>query len=63
MLKLPAPTSAGPTSLEDYFQKGALLGKKAKSLVRRYQAKFAKTVTEHLEVYHIWLIFFFKTYV
>ena len=27
-----------------------------KSLVRRYQAKFAKTVPEHLKVCHIWLI-------
>ena len=27
-----------------------------KSLVRRYQAKFAKTVLKHLKVCHIWLI-------
>ena len=27
-----------------------------KSLVRRYQAKFAKTVPDHLQVCHIWLI-------
>ena len=38
---------AGPTSLEDYFQKGALFG------------QFVKTVPEHLKVCHIWLIKFF----
>ena len=43
--------TAGPESLEDYFQKGALVG--PKSLVHRYQAKFAKTVAEHLKVCHI----------
>ena len=27
-----------------------------KSLVRRYQAKFSKSVPEHLKVCHIWLV-------
>ena len=54
--------AAGPESLEDYFQKGALLGRKVglNFWVRRNQAKFANTVPEHLKVYHIWLIKFQK---
>ena len=51
--------AAEPESLEDNFQKGALLGKKlALSLwyVRRCQARFEKkNVPEHLKVSHIWL--------
>ena len=53
----------GPKSLEDYFQKGALLGQKAKYLVRQFQAKFAKTGPELLKFCHIWLIKFLKNYV
>ena len=54
-----ASNTAGPESLVDYFQKGALLGQKVTSLLRRYQA-FVKTVPEHLKVCHIWLIKFKK---
>ena len=46
--------TAGPESLEDYFQKGALFGQKA-ALNLRY-VEFAKTVLEHLKVCHIWLM-------
>ena len=34
--------------------------KRTKSLVRRYQAKFANTFPEHLKDCHIWLIKFFE---
>ena len=52
----PLPSPARPESLEDYFQKRCTFGSKSgtKSLVP--QAKFAKTVPEHLKVCHIWLI-------
>jgi len=43
--------SAGPESLEGYFQKGG-----TKSLVHRCQAKFA-TVPEHLKNCHIYFFF------
>jgi len=51
--------AAGPESLEDLFSKRCNFGSKSdtKSLVRRYQAKFSKTVPEHLKVCHIWLKF------
>ena len=44
------------------FSKRCTFGSKSdtKSLVRRYQAKFAKTVSQHLKVCHIWLIKFNK---
>ena len=56
-----SPYTAGPESLEDYFQKGALSGSKSgtKSLVLIYQAKFAKTVHEHLKAVIFGLSFFF----
>ena len=40
------------------FSKRCTFGSKSgtKSLVRLYQAKFAKTVPKHLKVCHIWLI-------
>ena len=38
--------AAGPESLVDYFQKGALLGQKV-------VLKFSKTFPEHLKVRHI----------
>ena len=43
--------TAGPESLED-FSKRCIFGSKSgtKSLVRRYQAKFANSVPEHLKV-------------
>ena len=43
------------------FSKRSSFGSKSgtKSLVRRYQAKLAKTVPEHLKVCHIWLLIFF----
>ena len=49
-------STAGTESLEEYFQKGALFGSKSgtKSLVGRNQAKFSKTVPEHLKVWHTW---------
>ena len=55
--------AAGPTSLED-FSKRCTFGSKSgtKSLVRQYQAKFAKTVPENLKVCHIWLIKFLKMF-
>ena len=44
----PLPLTAGPESLEDYFQKDTFGSKSGtKSLIRRYQAKFAQTVSEH----------------
>ena len=56
--------TAGPESLEDYFQKGALLGQKAGlNLLRQYQTKFAKTVPEHLKVCHMMIKFKKQTYV
>ena len=51
-------TSVGPESLEDYFQKGALLDQKA-ALNLWYvdtRPKISKSVPEHLKVCHIWLI-------
>ena len=44
------------------FSKRCTFGSKSgtKSLVRRYQAKFTQTVSEYLEVCHIWLIKFLK---
>ena len=44
------------------FSKRCIFGSKSdnKFLVRRYLAKFAKTVPEHLKVWHIWLIQFFN---
>ena len=54
---LPFPPTAGPKSLEDYFQKVHFWVKSGNTfLVCRYQAKFAKTVPEHLTVCQIWLI-------
>ena len=49
--------TAGPESLVNYFKKRGTFGSKSgtKSLVRRYQAKFAITVPEHFKVCHIWL--------
>ena len=42
--------AAGPTSFEDYFQKGALGSKSGtKSFVRRYQAEFAKNCSREFE--------------
>ena len=44
------------------FSKRCTFGSKSggtKSLVRRYQARFAKTVPEHLSICHIWLRIFF----
>ena len=38
--------TAGPESIVNYFQKGELFGQ---NLVRRYQAKFAKSVDEHFD--------------
>ena len=40
------------------FSKRCTFGSKSstKSLVRRHQAKFSKTVPEHLKIRHIWLI-------
>ena len=43
--------TAGPKSLEDYFQKGALLGQKTGlNLWKVYTRPFSKTVPEHLKV-------------
>ena len=46
------------------LSKRCTLGSKSvtKSLVRGYQAKFAKTTPEHLQVCHIWPKFFFKNF-
>ena len=55
---------AVPKSLEEFFQKSALLGQKA-ALNLWYvdiKAKFAKTVPEHLKVSHIWRIQFLKNF-
>ena len=53
-----------PPSLQlgQHLSKRWTFGSKSdtKSLVRRYQAKFAKTVPEHLMVCHVWLIKFVK---
>ena len=46
--------AAGPKSLVNYFKKVHFWVKSGtKSFVRQYQAKFAKTVPEHLKVCHI----------
>ena len=44
------------------FSKNCTFGSKSgtKSLVRRYKAKFTKTVPEHLKVCYVWLIKFKK---
>ena len=46
------------TIFRKLFSKRCTFGSKSgtKSLVRRYPAKFRKTVPEHLKVCHIWLI-------
>ena len=50
--------SGGLTSLEDYFQKGALFGQKAAPNL--WYVEILKTVPEHLMVCRIWPIKFFN---
>ena len=56
--------AAGPESMV-LFSKRCTFGLKSvtKSLVRRYQAKFAKIVPDHLKVCHIFIKSKKKTYV
>ena len=56
--------TAEPESLEDYFQKGAVLGQKATLNVWYVDTRpNSQTVPEHLKVNHIWLINKKKKYV
>ena len=49
--------AAGPESLVNYFQKGALLGQKVALNLWNVDTRpnSQKTVPEHLKVCHIWL--------
>ena len=58
-------SAAGPTSLEDYFQKVALLGQKA-ALNLWYvdtRPNSQKLFPSIFKVCHIWLITFFVSYI
>ena len=57
----PPPSCSWARIFSKLFSKSGTFGSKngTKSLVRRYQAQFAKIVSEYLKVCHIWLIKFF----